>query len=118
MGRIRWYLDEDTIARALVQGLRARGIDVSTPIEAGLLGEPDRAQLDFASSRERVLYTFNVGDFCRLHGEYLEGGKSHAGIVVVPRQRHSIGDQIRGLSKLTSVRSAEEMIDALVFLKV
>ncbi len=63
MGRILWYLDEDTMARALVQGLRARGVDVATPLEAGMMGKSDRAQLELASARERVLYTFNVGDF-------------------------------------------------------
>ncbi len=118
MARIRWYLDEDTIARALVQGLRARGLDVSTPLEAGMMGEPDRAQLEFASSRQRAIYTFNVGDFCRLHAEYLESGKTHAGIVVVPRQRYSFGEQIRGLSKLTFTQSVEDVVDSLVFLKV
>ena len=106
------------MARALVQGLRARGLDVVTPIESGLMGRSDRLQLEFAKSQGRVLYTFNVGDFCRLHQEYLEAKESHAGIVVVPRQRFSIGEQIRGLSKLTSVWSATDMADSLVFLKV
>jgi hypothetical protein len=34
--KLRWYLDEDTMARALVTALRARGVDLLTPIEAGL----------------------------------------------------------------------------------
>ena len=28
--RIRWYIDEDAMARALVTGLRARNVDVLT----------------------------------------------------------------------------------------
>jgi len=118
MASIRWYLDEDTCARALIQGLRARGVDVATPLETGMMAEPDQAQLEFACARRRVIYTFNVGDFCRLHAEYLESGKTHAGIVVVPRQRYPIGIQVRGLLELTSTRSAQEMVDNLVFLRV
>ena len=105
------------MARALVRGLRARGLDVSTTLEAGLLGEPDVVQLEYASAHNLVLFTFNVGDFCRLHGEYLKLEKDHSGIVVVPRQRYSIGQQIRGLSKLTAGSSAEEMVNCLVFLE-
>ncbi len=106
------------MARALVQGLRARGIDVLTVHEAGLSGEIDPVQLEYSSAQRRVLYTFNVGDFCRLHTEYLSQGRSHAGIVVVARQRYSIGQQIRGLSELTRSMTAEEMRDALIFLQV
>lgn len=106
------------MARALIRGLRARGINLSTSEEAGLLGATDEEQLEFASSQGRVFYTFNVSDFCRLHSLYLESERSHAGIVVVPRQRYSIGEQIRGLAKLTATSTAEEMADRLVFLRV
>lgn len=106
------------MARALVQGLRARGIDVLTVHEAGMTGEADSVQLEYSSAQRRVLYTFNVGDFCRLHAEYVGQGRSHSGIVVVYRQRYSIGEQIRGLSGLTTSMTAEEMRDALIFLQV
>ena len=118
MATLRWYLDEDTMARALVRGLRARGIDVLTVHEAGMSGEVDPAQLEYASTHQRVLYTVNVGDFCRLHAEYLNQGRSHSGIVVVSRQRYSIGEQVRGLSRLTSTMMADEMRDALIFLQI
>ena len=85
MSAIRWYLDEDAMARALVQSLRARSLDVLTVNEARTAGEPDPFQLDFAARQGRTLYTFNVGDFCRLHSEYLDSGRSHGGIVVVAR---------------------------------
>ena len=106
------------MARSLVRGLRARGIDVLTVHEAGLSGEVDPVQLEYASEHQRVLYTFNVGDFYRLHTEYLSQGRSHCGIVVVHRQRYSIGEQVRGLSGLTSSMTAEEMRDALIFLQI
>ena len=41
----RLYIDEDSLAAALVQALRSRGIDVVTAIEAGFDGYPDDQQL-------------------------------------------------------------------------
>lgn len=92
--QIRLYVDEDAMARALVQGLRARGIDVLTVVEAGMSEQNDRAQLEYATAQGRVLYSFNVGHFWRLHSEYLMQGKNHAGMILVYRQRYSIGEQI------------------------
>ena len=110
------YLDEDTMATALVVALRARGADVQTVVEAGLQGKDDKTQLEWATSNNRTLYTFNVSDFCKLHQEYLDHGKEHAGIIVVPRQRDDIKQQIRLLLDLIKTRSAEELHNALYFL--
>ncbi len=46
--QIRLYLDEDASSRSLARKLRARGIDVTTAISEGMLGEDDVAQLEFA----------------------------------------------------------------------
>jgi hypothetical protein len=46
MSDIRLYMDEDAEERALVRGLRARGIDVLTIWEAGMVGRTDREQLE------------------------------------------------------------------------
>jgi len=114
--RIQLYIDEDAMAKILINGLRARGIDVVTVFEEEMTGCTDDEQLEFASSQKRTLYTFNVGDFCRIHKEYLTLGKSHAGIVVVNRKRYSVGDQIKRLSELIHTKSAEKMSNNLIFL--
>jgi Tfp pilus assembly protein PilZ len=57
-----------------------------------------------------------VGDYCRLHRAYLETGIEHAGIIVVPRQRYSIKQQIRLLLDLIKTRSAEDMWNRLLFM--
>jgi hypothetical protein len=100
----------------LIAGLRARGIDVLTVVEAGLIGQDDEEQLTFAAQSNRALYSFNVGDFCRLHGEWLKAGGSHAGIIVVPRQRFSVGEQLRRLLQWIDATPAEQMANQLVFL--
>ncbi|MEH2247989.1 DUF5615 family PIN-like protein [Nostoc sp.] len=74
-------------------------------------------QMDYATSLERVLYSFNKGDFYRLHIKYLTEGKSHAGIILASQQRYSIGDQMRQLLQLISIKSAAQMQNNLEFLK-
>ena len=63
-----------------------------------------------------MIYSFNIGDFCRLHRDYLVKEKTHTGIILAPQQQYSIGQQLTGLLKLVAALSAEEMIDRLVFL--
>lgn len=64
-GKIRFYLDEH-VPRAVVQGLRERGVDIKTVGEAGLLSAPDTAHLQRARAERRVIFTQD-SDFLRLH---------------------------------------------------
>ena len=116
MTAIRLYVDEDSVSRAFVQGLRARAVDVTTVQDAGTVGWLDEDQLRWATSQQRVLYSFNVRDFYRLHSANLARGESHAGIILAIQQRHSIGDQIRGFLHLHASLTAEDMIDRVEFL--
>ena len=99
---IRFYTDEH-VARAVVNGLRLRGVDVLTVTEAGLLGATDEEHLTRAQNDGRVLFTQD-DDFLRLHA----AGMEHAGIVYAP-QGASIGDIIRGLMLINQVLEAEDM---------
>jgi hypothetical protein len=71
MSNIRLYFDEDIMEKALVQALRVRDIDVMTVGETGRVGESDEAQLIWATVQGRVLYSSNIGDFCRLHNDFI-----------------------------------------------
>lgn len=113
---MRLYIDEDAMDHALVRGLRARGVDVVTVEEAETSGDDDRSQLIYATQQGRVLYTRNLKDFCQLHAEYMAEGQQHPGIVVIYRQRYSVGEQIRRLMTLIQNRSAEDMENVLHFL--
>jgi hypothetical protein len=72
---IRLYLDEDAMARSLVSGLRARGINVTTVVDEGMSERSDLEQLEFGTKIGRSIYTFNVGHFCNLHTEFCYDGK-------------------------------------------
>lgn len=106
------------MTRGLVRGLDARGIDVLTTFDAGMIGSEDATQLAFARDQGRVIFTFNVADFCRLHAEYQSSGQQHAGIVVAHRRKLTLGEQVHGLARVTSTVPAEAMVAQLVFLKV
>jgi hypothetical protein len=114
--KLSLYLDENAMARPLVAGLRARGVDVQTVNEAGLVGQDDKTQLQWATSNNRAIYTLNVRDFCQLHRSYMETQMKHAGIIVVPRHRFDVKQQIRLLSDLVSTKSAEDMRNWIEFL--
>jgi hypothetical protein len=100
----------------LVVALRSRGIAVVTPLDANLTSSSDESELIFAARSRCVLYTFNVSDFCRLHREWLSCGQHHAGIVIGPQQRFSIGEQLRRLLLISATLDAEQMFDRIEFL--
>ncbi len=50
-----------------------------------MIERDDAEHLDYATSQGRVLYSFNVADFYRLHKDYLAQGKGHVGIVLARR---------------------------------
>jgi hypothetical protein len=116
VSQIRFYLDEDASKKSLVNGLRNVQVDIITTAEADRLGSSDESQLIWATQQNRVIYSFNVGDFCRLHNAYIEQQKTHSGILLAAKQSYSIGEQIRGLLKLMESMQAEEMENQLVFL--
>ena len=113
---VRLYIDEDSMSRALVRALRARNIDVTTALEEGMIEQSDSAHLDYATAQGRVLFSFNVGDFYRLHTAYLAQGKPHSGIIVSPQQRYATGEQMRRLLRLAAAKSAEQMRNSIEFL--
>lgn len=106
---VRFYADEH-ISRAVIRGLRHRGIDALTVSEAGLQGADDEEQLARALAEGRVLLTQD-SDFLRLG----QAGLAHAGIAYA-RQGTAAGEIIRGLVLLHAVLGAEDMKGHVEFL--
>jgi hypothetical protein len=112
----RLYLDEDAMRRSLVFGLRSRNVDVLTASEADMVNREDPDHLAIAASSGRVVYTFNVADYCVLHQTWMSQERFHAGIIVAPQQRYSVGEELRRLMRLIGRVSAEEMRNRIEFL--
>jgi len=113
---IRVYFDEDSMWQALVTALRARSIDVQTALEAMMIARTDEDHLAFATAQGRVLCSFNVGDFYRLHTRYIAQHQSHTGIVLARQQQYSVGEYMRRLLRLMAHLTAEEMHNRVGFL--
>ena len=88
------YLDE-CVDRPVAEDLRRRGFDVLTAIEAGRSQYPDQAQLEFATSLGRVILSYNRMDFRRLHAAFVQTGRPHGGIIILPQTRIIPRRQIR-----------------------
>ncbi|MBE9216747.1 DUF5615 family PIN-like protein [Plectonema cf. radiosum LEGE 06105] len=116
MSLIRLYLDEDASRTAFVKALRKSDVDVLTVLDTGKLAGSDEEQLIWTTQQERVIYTFNTKDFCRLHGIFIAENREHSGIIVAPRQSYSIGEQLKGVLNLIAIKSAENMKNRLEFL--
>lgn len=114
--RIRLYFDEDGMDHDLVRALRARGVDVVTALDVGMVERPDREHLDYAGSQGRVLFSFNVGDYRRLDATYAAEGWVHTGILLARQQRHSVGDQMRRILRLVAEVPADKMRNRVEYL--
>jgi predicted nuclease of predicted toxin-antitoxin system len=86
---IRFHLDEN-VSGAVASALRRRGVDVSTAVDANLIGAADYEHLRFAQSQNRVVVTHD-DDFTRIHAD----GTEHHGICYCRKDKHSIGDLVR-----------------------
>lgn len=79
------YCDED-VSVVLAAMLRARGFPVTTTRDAGHLGRTDEQPLQGAADADRILLTHNRVDFERLHRQWLESGRPHAGVITARRR--------------------------------
>ena len=108
--KIKFHLDEN-VSNAIANGLRKRGLDVTTSPEEGLIGRSDIKQLEFALSQQRVIFTFD-DDFLSLAAT----GINHAGIIYTRQQRQSIGKIIGDLVLIWECLDPEYMHGRIEFL--
>ena len=114
--KIRLYFDEDSMQRSLVDALRARGMDVRTALEDRMIEQTDSAHLDHATQQGRVLFSFNRGDFYRLHTAYLAEGRRHTGIILANQQQYTVGELMRRMLQLAATKSAQDIHNQIEFL--
>ncbi len=106
-------LDED-VQLSLAKALLIRGCDVVHVSEIGRRGFDDSEQLGHASANGRCIFTFNVGDFVRLHHAWSDDQREHCRIIV--SQQRSIGECFRRLIGVLQTNSAETIRNQLLFL--
>lgn len=107
---IRFHLDE-CCDPAVAEGLRRRGIDVTTTQEADLSGTEDEQQAAYGLAEKRVILTHD-SDFLAVHA----AGTHHAGIAFCHKDSLSIGEMIRSLVLIWEIYEPEEMGDRVEFI--
>lgn len=100
---MRFHLDEH-IDPAIAHGLRLRGIDVTTTVDAHLLNAPDESHIEFARREGRVIFT-NDSDFL----QFAAINKDHAGFAYCARSARSIGFIVRHLCLMHDCMDLDEM---------
>ncbi|MEO1210933.1 MAG: DUF5615 family PIN-like protein [Cyanobacteria bacterium J06638_20] len=109
-GQIKFHLDEN-VSNAVAEGLRRRGIDVTTTPQQNLMGASDEEQLAFAYAQQRVLFTQD-DDFLKLH----QTGISHVGMLYCQQGKRSIGEIIRTLTLIWELVDPEDMVGQVEFI--
>ena len=110
---IRLYLDED-VHKQVAMALRLRGYDVVSVHELEKWNLSDEAQLAFACENERAIFTFNRGDFAKLHEKWLYSGRNHDGIIT--SKQLTLSETIQKLNKLLFTKKVAEVKNQLIWL--
>lgn len=108
--QIRFLLDEHVPA-AVAAGLRQKGVDAATVQELGRSGLSDVAQVQFASTENWVLVTFDP-DYLEMARQQMQ----HSGIVWCVERKYSIGQLVRALAALHAMSNQEKMQNQVEFL--
>jgi hypothetical protein len=107
---LRFHLDEN-VDPAIADGLRRRGIDVTTSLDAQLIGADDEDHLSFAVAENRVIVSHD-DDFLRLAAS----GWLHTGIAYCRPHKRTIGEIVEYLALMDACLAPEEMVGRIEFL--
>lgn len=106
---IRFHLDE-SMPNAVADGLRRRGLDVTTSSDAGLLSASDEEHLDYGRREGRVVITRD-DDFLRLNAQ----GLDHAGIIFWTEKQRTVGQLIGALATMMVDYGEDELRGRVLF---
>lgn len=101
---------DEHVPKAVVDGMRLRGVEVLTTQGAGMCSATDIEQLTFAEKNNMVFFTQDA-DFLRIH----DGGVQHSGIVYAPQQT-PIGAMVHGLILVCHVLETGDMLNHVEFI--
>lgn len=110
---VKLLLDE-MVHEPLGTALRSEGFDVITVKEAGKRNIPDLELLEYATSEQRAVVSFNIKHFEALAAQWFKQGKNHFGIIVSPER--SLRDTFQRLLKLIEEEDAEDLKNQLRYL--
>ena len=107
MAKPRLHLDADASRKDLFTALSSIGHDVTrTPAPGLTLDASDEFQLLWASAHDRILFTFNMGDFQQLARRIPE----HHGILLASQQSFTPKELINLLDQVLMETDADDWV--------
>ena len=107
MAKPRLHLDADASRKDLHAALISNGHDITrTPAPGLAFDASDEFQLLWASAHDRILFTFNIGDFLQLARRIPE----HRGILLASQQSYSLRELITLLDRALTETQAENWV--------
>jgi len=101
------HLDADASRKDLYNALVAKGHDVTrTPAPGLALDASDEFQLLWASAQDRILFTFNIGDYLQL-AKRIPG---HKGILLASQLSFSLKELIALLDRSLNQTDADDWV--------
>lgn len=113
MSAPRLLLDEN-VTPDLGAALRERGFDAVHVEDLDLKHRDDDVVFAVAVREGRTVLTQNVRDFMPIVQAYDERGVHHPGLIVTPQR--SLRDMLARVLPLLSARTAEDLVDAVLWL--
>ena len=77
---------------------------------------PDEEQLEFAAAEGWTIFTFDTGDFARLHWEWMVAGRTHAGIILETDSLLPVGEMLRRMTRMLADLQGESLAGRLIYL--
>lgn len=108
------YLDE-SVNPQIANGLRRRGITVTTSAEAGRLGTADEEQLSYAGQIGAVLLTHD-SDFISIAEGLRAKNIPHTCVIYAHLQKYGIGTVVKKVAALVSTNTVKALETQIVFL--
>ena len=102
------YADEN-VWLPVVEGLRRRGWDVTTVLEEGMLGRPDREQLQYALENGWPFLTFD-DDLLALADSI-----DHAGVIYISQHRRDVGELVRRIDGTLQRNEERDLAGGIVY---
>lgn len=114
MANLKLHLDMDASRKDLYKALLEKGYDVTrTPNKDLSEDASDEMQLMWATSHQRVIFTFNIKDYIFLSKKH----PFHGGILLANQSKTTIQQLIRVLSKIVAETSNENWVGQVRWIK-
>ena len=111
---LRYYMDHN-VQGAIIEGVRARGIDCLTCEEDGTKQADDAEILQRATDLARVVFSEDT-DFLKIASSWISSGREFSGVVFARQLHVTLGGAIRDLELIAGAMQEGEIRNTIIFI--